>query len=396
MQNVPITGRALLEADWDVKLQKERSKRRMEKAAAKKTKPQTKEMLKPKAEELTLSKSVSKKEELDHYFPASTPEVTTYLWIPLAPTPTSRVPLPPFPSSTSAHPLLPYSVIASLHNSHEMHSLRVSSLFARLDGARVFDDSSVRYEARGDLTGLCTVLEIRFEGWQKSRLRSVLGEAGTGWCDMEEVWRDEEMAENEEMDDALERMSDADVSLSGTEDTFRASEFSPVTATLGDRFDRDIGMPRIDIDPSTSFVLPTLDFSASFPIHSGVGVQRQEPSYDWNSPSPPTSPTLSSPGALSPYESVLGSPMSDLAFHNAWTALERRSSPTEADDDSMSDSFSDLGPLSLSSSAFESPNVSPPRRSSDGGLSESWVNFGFSSSFADRMGEVQEPREALF
>ena len=86
---------------------------------------------------------------------------------------------------------------------------------------------------------MCTVLEVRFSGWTEARVRGVLGEAGSGWCVLEEVWANE----SEEMDDALSEMSFDTHSIAST--------------------------PVHDMDPSASFVLPTLDFSASFPVENG-------------------------------------------------------------------------------------------------------------------------------
>ena len=151
------------------------------------------------------STTETKEQELEHYFStAAMLEVVTYLLIPLAPTPTSRLPLPLNPPATSAaRPLLPMSAIASLHASHGTHALRVSTIFARLDAARVFDDPSVQCAAHGDPSGLCTVLEVRFEGWTVNKVRGVLGEAGSGWCVLEEVWpAHEDSAQSEDDMDA--------------------------------------------------------------------------------------------------------------------------------------------------------------------------------------------------
>ncbi|KAI0713532.1 hypothetical protein C8Q76DRAFT_693423 [Earliella scabrosa] len=264
VENVPVYARAFNEADWEIRIEEERQRLRMEKQKARRV---AKEMKKAKAPLRPLKQNVvaapapgvaeSQKEEFDHYFPAPTsPEVTTHLLIPLAPTPTSRLPLPLNPPAmSSTHPLLPLDVIASMHASHGTHALRVSTVFARLDVAKVFDEPGVHCEARGDPSGLCTVLEVRFEGWTAHKVRGVLGEAGTGWCVLEEVWHDQAHAEAEEMDAALEALStsgsesmhDADLSLSG---------LSGINGSWGSNTH--------GIDPAQSFVLPTLDFSASF------------------------------------------------------------------------------------------------------------------------------------
>lgn len=389
VQNVPIATRAFLEGDWEFKLNEERQKRRVERANKKVQRKDQKKMLKAKEQEMSfykLSKFAEESiceephsEELGRYFPAQIPEVTTYLLIPLAPTPSSRMPLPSLPSSSSAHPLLPYALIASLHNSHDTHALRVSSLFARLDFARVFDDPGVRCEARGDISGLCTILEVRFEGWEEGRVRGVLGEAGSGWCVVEELWWEKEKQERQEMEDVLEGLSDASVSMSLTEEESEARSPSPSSSTNPWSRQFDTGMPNIDIDPSTSFILPTLDFSASFPVQDNRQESSASLSYDWTES---VSPVLSSPG------------LSDLAFHNAWASTEAsHNASADVFSDAMSDSLSDISSPSFSPSLSPSPS----RRSSSSALSESWVGFGFSSRFANMLEEdVEGPREALF
>ncbi|KAI0324684.1 hypothetical protein GY45DRAFT_1331273 [Cubamyces sp. BRFM 1775] len=363
-ENVPIYARAFSEADWKVRMQEEKERMKLEKAKAK---AQAKAAKKAKAPLRPLQRVVragaasttkgEAQEELEHYFPTpAAPEVTTHLLIPLAPTPTSRLPLAPNPPSSS-RPLLPLELIASMHASHGTHALRVSTLFARLDASRVFDDPGVHCEARGDMSGLCTVLEVRFEGWTANRVRSVLGEAGTGWCAIEEVWRDQDREEAEEMDAALEALSGASeaeslhsASLSGLSDINGSWDASSPT-----------------IDPARSFVLPTLDFSASFAAPA------------W---SPPTSvqPQPPAPGT--------STPLSDLQFQNEWSEVE----------DGLSSSGSLDYDYDFGGSDGESVGSGWRSNSSARGLrrreDDSW--FGFSSQFSERMGEVDGPREYLF
>ncbi|KAI0668454.1 hypothetical protein C8Q78DRAFT_260159 [Trametes maxima] len=321
-ENVPIYARAFNQADWKVRMQEERERVKMEKPH---------------------------KEELERYFPApSAPEVTTHLLIPLAPTPTSRMPLSLNPSSS--RPLLLLEAIASMHTSHGTHALRVSSLFARLDASRVFDDPSVHCEAHGDYTGLCTVLEVRFEGWTANRVRGILGEAGTGWCVLEEVWHDEGRDEADEMDAALETLS-----TSGSE---RDSHLDLASLSGLSDMNGSWDASSTGIDPAHSFVLPTLDFSASF-----------------------AAPAWSSSASLGPIDS--STPTSELEFHNAWSEMEEDglSSPDSFDYDLGSDVES------VGSGQFEPHSVA--RRSGDG-----W--FGFSSHFSERMRDAEGPREQLF
>lgn len=353
IENVPVYARAFNEVDWDLRLEEERARLRLEKQKARRAAKAAKKAQRPfrPAKLNVVSAPIAdavepEKDELEHYFPTPVvPEVTTHLLIPLAPTPTSRLPLPlnPPPSS-SAHPLLPLDVIAAMHASHGTHALRVSTVFARLDTSRVFDEPSVHCEARGDPSGLCTVLEVHFEGWTASKVRSILGEAGTGWCVLEEVWHNQEHAEAEEMDAALETLS---IGESEASRDFSLSGLSDINGSWS--------MSDHGVDPSRSFVLPTLDFSASF-----------------------AAPTWS-PAPASPARSSAS--MSDLEFHNAWTQMDSRASSPgnfESDGDSEVGSVgSDWNELSRAPSLAD-------------------VRFGFSSQFSERMQGTDGPREEMF
>ena len=102
-------------------------------------------------------------------------EVVTYVLIPLAPTPTARLLLPLDPPATSAaHSILLLTAITSLCSSHGTHTLKASTLFARLDVVRVFDDPSVHCEAHGHPSGVCTTLEVRLEGWTPNKVRGII------------------------------------------------------------------------------------------------------------------------------------------------------------------------------------------------------------------------------
>ena len=337
--NVPITGRAFWEADWELRLKKEREAAGLKKYSSKKEnkKVARKEMQASKVvlNDVVNVASVTEEDqqaELNSYFVAPVvPAVTTYLLIPIAPTPTSRHPLPLSPPARSSiHPLLPFSVLSSIHGDHAMHTLRVSTLFARLDAGHVFDQGRVSTSAFGDPSGLCTVLEVRFTGWTESQVRSVIGEAGTGWCVLEEIRQDEEETEKDSMDEILSSMS------SGT-----------------------LTPPQMDvIDPAASFVLPTLDFSASFPAS--------------------TSRSSSSPSV-----SAVSTPPSDLEVHNPWSST--------SSDSGSEESFMDAA----SNISWDNLSVSSGRSSAE---SQGWIGLGFSSQFSRRLRNenVPEPMEALF
>jgi hypothetical protein len=179
VQNVPVAGRTFYQVDWDLNLRKEKnSKVRRPKSAHRKVKLADK--LTPLPEHSVLP--TSPEELLDYFQFPSEPLVTTYLQIPLAPTPTSRVPL----SSSSSPRLLPLPALAKEHASHSKHAIRVSSLFRRLDAARVWQRGAT-CETFGDPSGLCIILRVRFAGWSEDMVKGVLGDAGKEWCTIQEM-----------------------------------------------------------------------------------------------------------------------------------------------------------------------------------------------------------------
>ncbi|KIY48284.1 hypothetical protein FISHEDRAFT_73848 [Fistulina hepatica ATCC 64428] len=228
VENVPVVARSFCEVDLDAKSTK--PKRRV----ANKQKEDKVKSLRPKAPRVALQKmdvaSAMHGPEMEHCFPAPVvPQVTTQLLVPLQATPSGRVPLPAF---TPERPLLvPLPEMAAIMDQHELHRLRIASLWDRLDAGRVWDRgatcSTYSYMQHG-VQSACTVLEIEFTGWTMAQVRSVIGESGTGWCVLEELDRRDEV-------DAL---SDA------------------------------LSLDSPPIDPAQSFVLPTLDFSSPFVARS--------------------------------------------------------------------------------------------------------------------------------
>ncbi|KZV70759.1 hypothetical protein PENSPDRAFT_752284 [Peniophora sp. CONT] len=257
VENVPVAGRAISEADWKIQRKKEMAK--FAKANAKKEKTS-----KVKAEKVVLRTAASvnteasldtvaeTQAELERYFPvaasasavAAIPEVTATLLIPLAPTPSSRMPLPKAPISESQHPIVPFAEMSTLHFDFTHHNERVAALFSRLDAANVWD-AGARCDVYGDVSGEANVLRVAFDGWDAMRVRSVIGETASGWCVLEED-RPIEEADMEDMD-ALTPYEGLSPPLSPR------MEATPTFSDFG-----------VDIDPAQSFVLPTLDFSSSF------------------------------------------------------------------------------------------------------------------------------------
>lgn len=334
VENVPVVSRAFYEVDWDLNMRKENQRMRMLVAGKKKPVQKSRELSKPKEslkKPILENVEVNCGEELERYFVSPpTPTVTSYLLIPLAPTPTSRTPLPPFPSDSN---LLPLSYLGSLHVSHEMHALRVSTLFTRLDQANVWAHGGVKctaYSQNGEKSGegVCTILKVEFTGWSAAEVRSVIGECGSGWCVLEEIREDD---------------SDHDVE----EDILSDDTSSILSGRFEDRRDSpNLGsvMGTDDVEPSQTLIMPTLDFSSSFLASS--------------TPSSPSSQRLPPGMHMFPQGSEYDDPWLDTSS-------------------SASSSSSEL------SSWVEAPSTN------------GWSGFGLSSEFANRSYQY-EPRESLF
>jgi len=147
---------------------------------------------------------------------------------------------------------LPLAALLEIHDSHEVHSLRVSSLFQRLDTADVWSRGAVcsGYASSVGPRGVCTILKIEFVGWSKAAVRGIIGESGTGWCVLEET-----------------------MGVTGPEIPFDddgdLSDTSSIVSEIG--FEDPVPSPPAGVTNSTrSFVFPTLDFSSAFIGASGA------------------------------------------------------------------------------------------------------------------------------
>lgn len=245
IHNIPVASRALLEAGLDTRMKDDDSARafKAEKKHKKRSSPES--LVRPNKVEFHPAATAATRRgddqsavvaEFDEYFvPPRVPDMSTTLLIPLAPTPTARVPLS-HTLSYDRHPLVPLMELSALHVDTERHASRVKALFEQLDAAQVWDKGAT-CEAFGGVRG-AAVLRVHFSGWSAHAVRGVLGEAATGWCVLEEERADD--IGDDELDAA---MSDVD----------SAPDY-PGLAELNSSS---------PIDPAYSFVLPTLDFSAS-------------------------------------------------------------------------------------------------------------------------------------
>lgn len=326
IHNIPVASRALLEAGLDTrtkddsvrafKAEKKPKKRSRSEALARADKVEFHPAATPRGEDKSTATT-----EFDKYFvPAPVPDVSTTLLVPLAPTPTARVPLS-HTLSIDRHPLLPLMELSALHVDAEHHASRVKALFEQLDASEVWDKGAT-CEAFGGVRG-AGVLRVHFSGWSAHAVRGVLGEAATGWCILEE----------ERADDIGDEELDAVLSDVGS------SPDCPAIVEL------NLSSP---IDPAYSFVLPTLDFSAS------SGVATVEPTCD----------------------------LANASFYDMAADL----SPP-----SNFETFSDPGYASDSSelhSWIEPPDALYASQT------PSWASLSFSSAFCQRLEE--NPREEVF
>jgi len=242
VDNVPISLRAFTEADWELETKGKRAVKLTKRKGPQEVK-KTKGMAKPIEMKI---RPVSETEiEFDHYFAACSGEVITNLLVPLVPTPSSRQPLPSTPSPS----LIPLTILLDVHASHELHSLRVSSLFSRLDASKIWIDHRVSCSVYGDPSGLASIMKIEFKGWTKEQVRAVLGDAGRGWCMMQEFG----------LEDLLESAPPSP-SLSGISSPFSGCSTPPFGFDEEDSLTGDPSSD-YDVDPSNSLVIPTLELS---------------------------------------------------------------------------------------------------------------------------------------
>jgi len=255
IENVPISARAFWEADWDIKAGKENGRSGVRRKRTKKTPAKVADKSKPTlVSPSVLSISEESHEEFSSYFATPVEPVqgsTTFLTIPLYPS-VERAPLPNVTMTDSTR-LLPISDLRIIHGDHSLHTIKVSSLFTRLDSADVWS-RGVECECYGGSESAPTALRVVFNGWSKEMVLRVIGEGGKGWCELDEVSDPPQEPEavlprNEVAENAVDTMS---------------------------------------------FVIPSLDFSSSFLSQAAEPSHvKSDPSFsDWtpftDSPSSPT------------------------------------------------------------------------------------------------------------
>ncbi|TDL27664.1 hypothetical protein BD410DRAFT_782801 [Rickenella mellea] len=184
-------------------------------------------------------------------------------------------------------------------------------------------------------------------------VRGVIGEGGSGWCELEESW-DEHESDSAMSESGLSALS------SGLSSGLHSGYVSPMSG--------------LDMDPAQSFVLPRLDFSSSFRASSATSAIPHG--------SFPPSPALSSRSDID-----VGSPsISDLDMFS--------------DSGLDSDGLSDYGGLSsgISDGSWDidlerGSNADFSPANSSVSRTTSWM--AFSSNFT-RLTEGWEPVENVF
>ncbi|KAI6038435.1 hypothetical protein EDC04DRAFT_3090819 [Pisolithus marmoratus] len=267
VENVPIATRALWEAEWEGKTKKQevRKLRRAKENRAPVSKVQ--EKLKPRSEPIISRTKTDRAEpsELDVFFPLlPAPDVTTHLLVPLAPTPTARLPLA---AGNTRHRLLPVSEVVSTSRNHELHSLRVSTLFSRLDAGNVWDDPGVSVDAYAygprDVVGdtcerQCTVLRVAFAGWTADRVRAIIGLTAEEWCTLEETRVSTPSTPTKSKVETQETFASPPSPSSAAFDTPSVSELDLDDVSEVGTANYGLATPSVQDE----FIFPTLDFSS--------------------------------------------------------------------------------------------------------------------------------------
>jgi hypothetical protein len=203
----------------------------------------------------------TKEEEIAQYFKQGEPDLVTYLQVALAATPNARMPFTD--GSIDSTRLLPLRAMLNIQQQFHAQSEFVSTLFSRMDAYDVWNSPKGRVivESWGDLSGLCTELRVRFEGWSEEDVLALfadlLTDEGKGGWAIQELYPPGPLPE---------RVPQSSNSLSTiTADSIPASMLaSPIQSNP------DLEMEMEMEDPWASgplFIMPQLDFSSSFSIH---------------------------------------------------------------------------------------------------------------------------------
>lgn len=219
VDNVPIVARTMYEMDLDMDKKKAKNVRGHKHLKENK--------IQKTSEKIKSNDSL----DFDKYFSLTDSETTVSTVL--------NVPLAPYQASVDST-IRPVDAAAIIADAHNIHSIRISSLFLRLDQANVWTRGA-HYEAFGPADerhgvggshGLCTTIRIVFSGWSIEDVKTVIGEAGRDWC----TFHERRVAKG-------------------------APESVGSTRPQSPALPRD---PQPPIGMHHAFIMPTLDFSSTF------------------------------------------------------------------------------------------------------------------------------------
>ena len=260
-KNASIGVRAFLEMDASTDLRTVQVSRTRARKSEQKGKKERKRMVFKPTKPVVVK---TKEEEVAQYFKQEEPGVVTYLQVALAATPSARM---PFAASTDGSldstRLLPLRAVLNTQQLFYAQSEFVSSLFNTMDAHDVWNSprGRVQVESWGDLSGLCTELRVRFEGWSEEDVRALF--AGLLTDGVAEGWAIQELHPPQPLQERTTQLSDSLITITG--DSIPPSMLaSPVFSNA------DLEQPEMKMeDPWESagprFIMPQLDFSSSLP-----------------------------------------------------------------------------------------------------------------------------------
>ena len=352
-KNASIGVRAFLEMDGSTDLRTVQVSRTRARKSEHKVKKERKRMaFKPTKPVVVKTKG----EEVAQYFKQEEPDVVTYLQVALAATPSARM---PFAASTDGSldstRLLPLRAMLNTQQLFYAQSEFVSNLFRTMDAHDVWNSPKgrVKVESWGDLSGLCTELRVRFEGWSEEDVRALF--AGLLTDGAAEGWAIQELHPPEPLPERVPQLSDSLITIIA--DSIPPSMLvSPVLSNADLEAEMKLEDPWESAGPR--FIMPQLDFSSSL--------------------STPDSPSSLSLSLTFFDESLLDHEMSDGDLDHL----------SDAGSEAWSDTAESTVSLMSMPSVLSIDNLSASRITESVG---GWTGFG-----SDFLGRIQEDNGVFF
>ena len=203
----------------------------------------------------------TKEEEVAQYFKQEETDVVTYLQVALAATPSARMPFAAsIDGSLDSTRLLPLRAMLNTQQLFYAQSEFVSNLFRTMDAHDVWNSPKgrVKVESWGDLSGLCTELRVRFEGWSEEDVRALF--AGLLTDGATEGWAIQELHPPGPLPERAPQLSDSLITIMA--DSIPPSMLvSPVLSNADLEAEMKLEDPWESAGPR--FIMPQLDFSSS-------------------------------------------------------------------------------------------------------------------------------------